>query len=50
LGIRPPNTGPIGESRDRADTIRNLRDSGNRPAAPSIYRDAFEAFRRGVNR
>ena len=50
LGIRPPNTGPIGESRDRADTMRNLRDSGNRPAAPSIYRDAFEAFRRGVNR
>ncbi len=50
LGIRPPSTGPIGESRDRADTIRNLRDSGNRPAAPSIYRDAFEAFRRGVNR
>lgn len=50
LGIRPPNTGPIGESRDRADTMRNLRDSGNRPSAPSIYRDAFEAFRRGVNR
>lgn len=50
LGIRPPATGPIGESRDRADTLRNLRDSGNRPAAPSIYRDAFEAFRRGVNR
>ena len=50
LGIRPSNSGPIGESRDRADTMRNLRDSGNRPAAPSIYRDAFEAFRRGVNR
>lgn len=50
LGIRPPTTGPIGESRDRADSMRNLRDSGNRPAAPSIYRDAFEAFRRGVNR
>lgn len=50
LGIRPPADGPIGQSRDQADAIRNLRDSGNRPAAPSIYRDAFEAFRRGVNR
>jgi len=50
LGIRPPASGAIGESRDRADSLRNLRDSGNRPAAPSIYRDAFEAFRRGVNR
>jgi hypothetical protein len=49
LGIRPPATGPIGESRDRDDSMRRLRDGGNRPPPPSLYRDAFEAFRRGIH-
>jgi hypothetical protein len=50
LGIRKPNRGQIGGQRDAADDVRGLRDSGGRLKPPSIYKDAFEAFRRGVNR
>ncbi len=50
LGIRKPNRGQIGAQRDAADDVRGLRDSGGRLEPPRIYKDAFEAFRRGVNR
>ncbi len=50
LGIRKPTDRTIGETRDSADELRGLQDGGNRPPAPSLYRDAFEAFRRGVGR
>lgn len=50
LGIRKPNRGPIGASREAADDVRSLRDAGGRLEPPRIYKDAFEAFRRGVNR
>lgn len=49
LGIRDP------ENRRRAggkvsDTQRDLRDGGNRSAAPARYRDLFDAFRKGATR
>lgn len=50
LGIRKPNRGQIGSQRDKVDDVRGLRDSGGRLKPPSLYKDAFEAFRRSVNR
>ncbi len=50
LGLRQPTTGPTGPSRQTDDGIRGLRDSGNRVAPPAIHRDAFDAFRRSVDR
>lgn len=50
LGIRKPAEGPIGASRGRDDALRGLRDGGNRPPPPTLYRDAFDAFRRGLGR
>ncbi len=49
LGITPPS------SRTRAggstsDNTRDLRDSGDRTAPPSRYRDLFDAFRKGAAR
>ena len=50
LGIRENQTGPIGKTSDTDDSLRGLKDGGNRVPAPSIYQDAFESFRRNVNR
>jgi len=33
---------------EKADTLRSLRDSGNRRPPPPAFRDAFDAFRRAV--
>jgi collagen type III alpha len=50
LGIRSNQTGPIGKATERDDTMRGLKDAGNRTPAPAIHRDAFDAFRRNANR
>ena len=50
LGIRKNQTGSIGKLSDTDDALRGLKDAGNRAPAPPVYRDAFDAFRRNVNR
>jgi hypothetical protein len=45
LGLNPKNRPGASEAAP-ADTLRNLRDSGNRRKAPPSIRDAFDAFRR----
>lgn len=45
LGLQP-NQSPSQSTQRSADTLRNLRDSGNRRKAPPALRDAFDAFRR----
>lgn len=49
LGLRDPRqkkrTGGA-----TSDAQRDLRDSGNRTAPPSKYRDSFDAFRKGASR
>ncbi len=47
LGMRPREITKTTQG-DTADTLGNLRDSGNRRPAPADVRDAFEAFRRGL--
>ncbi|MCG8650250.1 MAG: circumsporozoite protein-membrane associated protein, partial [Pirellulales bacterium] len=47
LGLRPP-TRATGQTRDSADSLRNLRDSGNRRPVPAMHREAFEAFQRAI--
>ncbi len=49
LGIRPP-TRATTQRRDDGDSLRRVRDSGNRQPAPAAYRDAFDSFRRAVGR
>lgn len=45
LGLKSP--GGTGAAKTMpADSLRNLRDSGNRRRAPAAIRDAFDAFRR----
>lgn len=48
LGIRPPSTDAPSTARDSADTLRRIRDSGNRKPPPAAHRDAFDAFRRAM--
>ena len=49
LGIRPPSQ--AGDTvNDSADSLRGIRDSGNRKPPPAAFRDAFDAFRRAVGR
>ena len=50
LGIRAKQDGAIGRRTDQDDTMRGLKDSGNRTPPPPIHRDAFDAFRRNANR
>ncbi|QEF96266.1 hypothetical protein Mal15_02930 [Stieleria maiorica] len=45
LGLQQ-RQGPSQSARESADSLRNLRDSGNRRKAPPAIRDAFDAFRR----
>ena len=45
LGLQQ-NTTPSQRAGNSGDTIRDLRDSGNRRKAPPALRDAFDAFRR----
>ncbi|MCO8122624.1 circumsporozoite protein-membrane associated protein, partial [Stieleria sp. TO1_6] len=45
LGLQA-NPTPRQSTRRDADSLRNLRDSGNRRQAPPAIRDAFDAFRR----
>ena len=47
LGLRPPGRATR-RSQDGGDGTRGLRDAGNRNPAPPAFRDAFDAFRRGV--
>ena len=49
LGLRDPRT-TSQNSRDSSDSIRDLRDSGNRKPPPAAHRDAFDAFRRAIGR
>ena len=49
LGLRNPET-ETQNSRDTADSLRSLRDSGNRKPPPPAHRDAFDAFRRAIGR
>gem|GEM_PF-1343061 len=50
LGIRSVENGRMGQATDTDDAVRGLKDAGNRTPAPSIHRDAFDAFRKNVNR
>lgn len=49
LGLRNPSSAPASLSPDKADSLKNIRDSGNRTPPPKAYRDAFDAFRRSMN-
>ena len=49
LGLRHPET-EAQDSRETADSLRSLRDSGNRKPPPPAHRDAFDAFRRAIGR
>jgi hypothetical protein len=48
LGMRDRSTGSGASEGDSADQLRDLRDSGTRRPPPSLYRDAFDAFRRSL--
>jgi len=48
LGIRSVQNGQMGQATDTDDAVRGLKDGGNRTPAPSIHRDAFNAFRKNV--
>lgn len=50
LGLRNKNTKSTQMQTGRNDSLRNLRDSGNRPKPPAAYRDLFDAFRQQMNR
>ncbi|WP_417749511.1 hypothetical protein [Rosistilla oblonga] len=50
LGIRPPASGKSRQTIQREDSLRDVRESGQRVAPPALYRDAFEAFRRSISR
>ncbi len=50
LGMRPQAADAALQNQDQADTLRGLRDSGNRKPPPAAYRDVFEAFRLAVGR
>ncbi len=45
LGL-DPQASPSRSGPRQADSIRDVRDAGNRRKAPPAIRDAFEAFRR----
>ena len=45
LGLQP-NSRPATSQGSPADSLRDLRDSGNRRRPPPSIRDAFDAFRR----
>jgi hypothetical protein len=47
LGLRPSNEA-ADQVRESADSLRAIRDSGNRKPPPPAFRDAFDAFRRAV--
>ena len=49
LGLRTPN-GQSNDVREAGDSLRGIRDSGNRKPPPAAYRDAFDAFRRAMGR
>ncbi|QDT07698.1 hypothetical protein K227x_61260 [Rubripirellula lacrimiformis] len=48
LGLRDTNRDAGRSERAGADSLRGLRDSGNRKPPPAAYRDAFDAFRRSM--
>ncbi len=48
LGMRDQSSGSGASERGSADQLRDLRDSGTRRPPPSLYRDAFDAFRRSL--
>ncbi|MGB0761739.1 MAG: circumsporozoite protein-membrane associated protein, partial [Rubripirellula sp.] len=49
LGLRTP-AAQTNQIRESADSLRGIRDSGNRQPPPPAYRDAFDAFRRAMGR
>jgi hypothetical protein len=49
LGLRDPRQKKRSGGAT-SDAQRDLRDSGNRTAPPSKYRDSFDAFRKGAGR
>jgi hypothetical protein len=49
LGLRAKQTAS-GMTRESGDSLRQIRDSGNRQPPPAAYRDAFDAFRRSVGK
>ncbi len=48
LGMRPKAADSKNNVRESADSLRSIRDSGNRKPPPAAYRDAFDAFRRAA--
>ena len=50
LGLRPPVATGGNQARETADSLRSIRDSGNRKPPPAAYRDIFDSFRRGLGR
>ncbi|MDB4664583.1 circumsporozoite protein-membrane associated protein, partial [bacterium] len=49
LGLRTPDN-TTNQVRESADSLKGIRDSGNRQPPPAAYRDAFDAFRRAMGR
>ncbi|MFK8111882.1 MAG: circumsporozoite protein- membrane associated protein [Rubripirellula sp.] len=50
LGLRPSVTDSNQKVRESADSLRSVRDSGNRKPPPAAYRDAFDSFRRAIGK
>ncbi len=50
LGMKPKVEDSNNSIRETADSLRSIRDSGNRRPPPAAYRDAFDAFRRAAGR
>ncbi len=49
LGLRDPKSTTM-EQGESSDDLRGISDSGNTQQVPAAYRDAFNAFRRAMNR
>ena len=49
LGLRDPNSIST-QNREAADSLRSIRDGGYSQPVPAAYRDAFNSFRRAMNR
>ncbi len=49
LGLRKPGRATT-NTRESADSLRAVRDAGNRRPVPAAHRDAFDQFRRAIGR
>ena len=49
LGLKDPSA-TSSKTKETTDSLRSIKDSGYSPPVPAAYRDAFNAFRRAMNR